>query len=90
MANALEQLRYIDEQLVTFALTPDQAELVRVHRLMGLQLRGARLQGKTLLKRLVYQPHALRVTLQLHSQMYQTIGTYALADQIVCHSLDVS
>lgn len=46
MATALEQLRYIDEQLANAALPSDQAELVRVHRLTGLQLRNQRLQGK--------------------------------------------
>ena len=46
MATALEQLRYIDEQLAAAALPPDQAELVRLHRLTGLQLRNQRLQGQ--------------------------------------------
>lgn len=48
MATALEQLRYIDEQLATAALPQDQAELVRVHRLTGLQLRTQRMQGRHL------------------------------------------
>ena len=46
MATALEQLRYIDEQLEKAALPPDQAELVRVHRLTGLQLRSQRMSGE--------------------------------------------
>ena len=45
MATALEQLRYIDEQLATAVLPQDQAELVRVHRLTGLHLRTQRMQG---------------------------------------------
>lgn len=48
MATALEQLRYIDEQLATAVLPQDQAELVRVHRLTGLQLRTERMQGSFL------------------------------------------
>lgn len=48
MATALEQLRYIDEQLATAVLPQDQAELVRVHRLTGLQLRTQKMQGKEL------------------------------------------
>lgn len=45
MATALEQLRYIDEQLASAVLPPDQSELVRVHRLTGLQLRSERMHG---------------------------------------------
>ena len=45
MTTALDQLRYIDEQLAGAALPQDQAELVRVHRLTGLQLRTQRMQG---------------------------------------------
>ena len=48
MTTALDQLRYIDEQLAGAALPQDQAELVRVHRLTGLQLRTQRMQGKQL------------------------------------------
>ena len=48
MANVIEQLRYLDDQLQVCTLTAHQAELVRVHRLMGLQLRAARLQGECL------------------------------------------
>lgn len=49
MTTALEQLRYIDEQLAGAALPQDQAELVRVHRLTGLQLRTERMQGRQLI-----------------------------------------
>jgi hypothetical protein len=40
-------MRYLDEQLNSAALPPDQAELVRVHRLTGLQLRQERMQRKS-------------------------------------------
>ena len=46
MATALEQLRYIDEQLERTALSADKLEAVRAHRLTGVQLRQQKMAGK--------------------------------------------
>ncbi|EIE18791.1 hypothetical protein COCSUDRAFT_60093 [Coccomyxa subellipsoidea C-169] len=39
---AMEQLRYVDQRLAELELTPEEADLVRQHRLASLELRGKR------------------------------------------------
>ena len=39
---AMEQLRYVDQRLAELELTPEEADLVRQHRLASLELRSKR------------------------------------------------